>query len=103
MKVGAHPLLVAVALGLLGPNALAAESDRNLDGEDERSGPCEGCDCGAGPCAAEEMDPVAVDPNDAWSVGFVPDAELGMSSGELGFVMTDLPDALAAEAMLVLS
>lgn len=26
MKVAAHPMLVAVALGLLGPNALATES-----------------------------------------------------------------------------
>lgn len=100
MKVGAHPLLVAVALGLLGPNALAAEPEEM----DARSGPCEGCDCGAGSCAADLMDPIAVDPADAWSFGYVGGADLSgdVSGGDLGFVMTDLPDALAAEAALVL-
>lgn len=29
MKIGAHPLLVAVALGLLGPNALAREREED--------------------------------------------------------------------------
>jgi hypothetical protein len=34
MKVGAHPMVVAVALGLLGPNALA-ETDRESEAERE--------------------------------------------------------------------
>jgi len=94
MKVGAHPLLVAVALGLLGPNALAAESDRESERDGDRlSGPCAGCDCNAGSCADDLAD---ADPVDALSFGLV-------SGDELGFVMTDLPDALAAEAALVLT
>ena len=94
MKVGAHPLLVAVALGLLGPNALAAESERESDRDSDRlSGPCEGCDCGVGSCAADLSDAGKMD---ALSFGLV-------SGDELGFVMTDLADALAAEAALVLT
>lgn len=38
MKVGAHPMLVAAALGLLGPAALEESEDRRQ--------PCVGCDCG---------------------------------------------------------
>jgi hypothetical protein len=36
MKIDAHPLVVAVALGLLGPGVLLRE-------EEEREEPCEGC------------------------------------------------------------
>jgi hypothetical protein len=46
MKIGAHPLVVAVALGLLGPSALAEDSDDEIVGD--RGDACEGCTCGAG-------------------------------------------------------
>jgi hypothetical protein len=36
MKIDAHPLVVAVALGLLGPGVLLRE-------DEERDEPCEGC------------------------------------------------------------
>lgn len=38
MKLEAHPLVVAVALGLLGPGALVEEDDFDSDA------PCSGCD-----------------------------------------------------------
>jgi hypothetical protein len=53
MKVAAHPLLVAVALGLLGPGALQAEA-----AEERRpsTGPCDGCDCGAASRRCDDAD-----------------------------------------------
>jgi hypothetical protein len=42
MKVGAHPLVVAVALGLLGPNALAEEREEREERREEIQ--CEACD-----------------------------------------------------------
>lgn len=69
MKVGAHPLVVAVALGLLGPHALA-EDDRSEGGREgasctddrlEGAGACSDCDCGrAAPVAADPLDVQAV-------------------------------------------
>jgi hypothetical protein len=48
VKVGAHPLLVAAAFGLLGPAAL-------FDEPEDRREPCAGCDCGLrAPCTVEE-------------------------------------------------
>lgn len=51
MKVGAHPLVVAVALGFLGPQALAEDTrrgERTCAVDDEPApAPCAGCDCGA--------------------------------------------------------
>lgn len=41
MQLGVHPLVVAVALGLLGPVALEEENDVC-----ETVMPCAGCDCG---------------------------------------------------------
>ena len=35
MKVGAHPMVVAVALGFLGPSALAEDEDDVMDGLDQ--------------------------------------------------------------------
>ncbi|HMV67150.1 MAG TPA: hypothetical protein PKA64_09890 [Myxococcota bacterium] len=47
MKVGAHPLLVAAAFGLLGPAALLDDPD---DARERCVGePCVGCDCGMQP------------------------------------------------------
>ncbi|MCB9663188.1 MAG: hypothetical protein H6732_03675 [Alphaproteobacteria bacterium] len=47
MKVGAHPLVVAVALGMLSPAALAAADGEACEGERARTtAPCDGCDCG---------------------------------------------------------
>jgi hypothetical protein len=43
MKVSAHPVLVAVALGLLGPNALADDLEEPADGWVGEA--CEGCTC----------------------------------------------------------
>ena len=45
MNIGAHPLVVAVALGLLGPHALAEETEE--EGSVPTSTACEGCTCGA--------------------------------------------------------
>lgn len=42
MKVGAHPLVVAVALGLLNPMALAEEVARGRARGEPRA-PCAGC------------------------------------------------------------
>ncbi len=41
MQLGVHPLVVAVALGLLGPVALEEENEVC-----ETVMPCAGCDCG---------------------------------------------------------
>lgn len=41
MKIAAHPLVVAAALGLLGPAALV-EDDKST-----KTDPCAQCDCGA--------------------------------------------------------
>jgi len=38
MKVGAHPLVVAVALGLVGPQVL-----EEIDPAEDRANPCAGC------------------------------------------------------------
>jgi|JI6StandDraft_1071083.scaffolds.fasta_scaffold697668_1 hypothetical protein len=50
MKIGMHPLVVAVALGLLAPTALAEESEEEAE---RRPGACEGCTCGAASLLAE--------------------------------------------------
>lgn len=56
MKVRAHPLMVAVALGLIAPQALAEEEEP----KDERVR-CPGCTCeGADPVSCPTSD-VAVD------------------------------------------
>jgi hypothetical protein len=57
MKIDAHPLVVAVALGLLGPGVL-------LRDEEEREEPCEGC-------RDHDLEP-AVSP---WEPGPAPDPE----------------------------
>jgi hypothetical protein len=67
MKVAAHPLVVAVALGLLGPNALAEDDDsRRSASRAARPAPCDGCTCGAldGDLVAGDCDD-ASDPMDA--------------------------------------
>jgi hypothetical protein len=46
MKMSAHPVLVAVALGLLGPNALAEESEDAPEGLVDPA--CDGCTCERG-------------------------------------------------------
>lgn len=47
MNVGAHPLVVAVALGMLSPAALAGAEDPSCNGAAPRTlTPCSGCDCG---------------------------------------------------------
>lgn len=52
MKVAAHPMLVAVALGLLGPVALAVESS------DEEGEPCIDCDAKADALESSSLDAV---------------------------------------------
>ena len=54
MKIAAHPMVVLVALGLMGPQALA-----DTDGD----APCEGCGDhdGAVPSAGDEGDALSVD------------------------------------------
>lgn len=68
MKIGAHPLVVAVALGFLNPAALASEpSERDAEArcDDDLKGPCEGCTCDA--AVADEVDPLDVGAmEDAW-------------------------------------
>lgn len=54
MKVGAHPLVVAAALGLLGPLALAEDDARRGDAAGTPRVPCAGCTCGAVDQAAED-------------------------------------------------
>jgi len=51
MKVAAHPMLVAVALGLLGPNALAAEPAE--DGRSSRGSASSQAQAGADDSKAE--------------------------------------------------
>lgn len=46
MKIGAHPMVVAVALGLLGPDVLREDA--------ERPSRCATCDCGAEPVSSCE-------------------------------------------------
>lgn len=53
MKVAAHPMVVAVALGLLGPTALAEEERR------ERTPECSDCGSDAREAAVLEMSELA--------------------------------------------
>ena len=53
MKVSAHPVLVAVALGLLGPNALADDAEEVSEGRVDEV--CEGCTCEKGAKGAASM------------------------------------------------
>lgn len=72
MKVGAHPMVVAVALGFLGPSALAEDEDDMVDGLDlmdsfgEAPGSCatDGVVM-TGSDAADPLDVAAV--RDAWT------------------------------------
>lgn len=43
MKLGAHPLIVAAAFGLLGPLALAEDEEEQC--EPQPRAPCKGCTC----------------------------------------------------------
>lgn len=72
MKVGAHPMVVAVALGFLGPSALAEDEDDIVDGLDW----LDAADEPAGSCAtdgvvmtgSEAVDPLDVAAvRDAWT------------------------------------
>lgn len=68
MNVGAHPLIVAVAMGLLGPLALA-EEDRS-ECEAPRPVPCPGCTCERAEVApSEASEPVlgAAEVESAWA------------------------------------
>lgn len=67
MKVGAHPLVVAVALGLLGPAALAEESEEELEAA-ARCDTCDGsCAAACAPAApAPVADPLSVQVAEVW-------------------------------------
>jgi hypothetical protein len=53
MKVSAHPVLVAVALGLLGPNALAEDAEEVVEGRPDEV--CAGCTCERGVASSAPM------------------------------------------------
>ena len=72
MKVGAHPMVVAVALGFLGPSALAEDEDDAIEGLDQTDGadePAASCATDGvvmrGADAADPLDVAAV--RDAWT------------------------------------
>lgn len=57
MKIAAHPMVVAVAMGLLSPSALAETEDERC--APRREAPCVGCDCGRTDADASLADPTA--------------------------------------------
>jgi hypothetical protein len=61
MKLGAHPLIVAAALGLLGPLALAEDEEEPCERRPRT--PCKGCTCDR---AAPGVEPLAPAEVEAW-------------------------------------
>jgi hypothetical protein len=71
MKIGAHPLVVAVALGLLAPGALEV-----VDDDEERTAACGDCGGSADVLPVTELaDAVRPDAADAWANVDAPSAE----------------------------
>ena len=85
MKVGAHPLLVAVALGLLGPSALPSADDAGPARATPRTAPCDGCTCGA----AERSDDAAED--EVFDLACLDQGADG-AADELVLVLSEVPE-----------
>lgn len=73
MKVGAHPMVVAVALGFLGPSALAEDEDDVMDGLDLLDLP-DGANEPAASCATDGVVMRGADVADPLDVAAVRDA-----------------------------
>lgn len=71
MKIGAHPMVVAVALGFLGPSALAEDDD---DAVGEGLDLCDTCGDVRGSCATDGVVADACDVADPLDVAAVRDA-----------------------------